>query len=386
MLGQRDLTALVSGFSYEDCIDQDDKVQFNIYAANAALVDDRELVQGAMLTVQFGYLQGNTKPPFNIQITDIKASFRDLISLQVVALDVGHIMKKTNTGKVWKALTSSQIVGQYAAIYKLKTKIDATQKQHIDYPQTNFNDFDFIKKLAKEESRITYIKNDTLYFIKRNLGATPAIKYTWGYGDGVVISFEPQSKETANKGAATSTKVVGYDLLNAQSAETRVESTDSEAKLGNKEAVYDAAGNRIDPTAQGNEQRTGKVVIDPSIQSTEQATAKAQKLKNDGLLATMTANLEILGDPLLQAGQVITMAGVGNRYGGNWYVKKVTHKIGNDYRTSVELEKNATLIDTGTTNKQVPTSEPKNTALGDDKHDGKSNGIAVYNANGKRID
>lgn len=68
------------------------------------------------------------------------------------------------------------------------------------------------------------------------------------------------------------------------------------------------------------------------------------------------ATAQLLGHPLITCSRVIEIDNVGQRYSGDWYVKKVTHEMSNgDYTCNVDFKKKSLLISKVTYDQKIPT-------------------------------
>lgn len=57
---------------------------------------------------------------------------------------------------------------------------------------------------------------------------------------------------------------------------------------------------------------------------------------------TYTARATVIGDPSLKANTLIKINNVGSKFGGHWWIKTVTHKIGSSgYLCDLDLQKDA---------------------------------------------
>lgn len=96
---------------------------------------------------------------------------------------------------------------------------------------------------------------------------------------------------------------------------------------------------------------SGKTTVSTAAVATnhDTATTTSDALTNevdgtflDNDLDQVTADAVILGDPSQRAKVVVSVQGVGNKFSGNWYVKKARHVIdGSGYRVDLSLARNA---------------------------------------------
>lgn len=211
-----EITDYIESFSYEDCMKEDSFLNLSVYAKFAmALADDPRIKVGTNLSFQFGYLGGKISKLHRIRVTDITHKYNERITMDIKCLDVGNVARKVESSKVWKDVTTQEIVVAIANKYGLEVDTDNPQTYWDNLPQGNKSDTAFLEELAGKEDGgdwVSYIRNKTLYFVHRKLDSNAVISYTYGDGDGVVISFEPSQKEsTKGNGASNGAQATAVD-------------------------------------------------------------------------------------------------------------------------------------------------------------------------------
>ncbi len=84
------------------------------------------------------------------------------------------------------------------------------------------------------------------------------------------------------------------------------------------------------------------VVVDHPVASVEEARALARAIYNRRMLDFVVGYGSTIGLPELQAGHVVELDGLGDRFSGRYYVRQVTHSISNaGYSTSFTVARNA---------------------------------------------
>ena len=87
------------------------------------------------------------------------------------------------------------------------------------------------------------------------------------------------------------------------------------------------------------------------------------KTENERFARTVAAAFVLELDPTVEAGDIITIAGIAQKHNGNWRIEKVTHSItGSPASTKIEAYKNATKKSITTGNNKTTAS--KNTTQG----------------------
>lgn len=395
---ERDLTPYIDSFRFEDGVEEDDmiEVRFSSLGANQ-VADDKDLVTGAIIKYQFGFLGGRVTSFREVRLTDITVRYADTISLTLRALDKGTVMKKQTSNKVWKNVTTRTIVNTIAQSYGLKGDCKIVGKTWDSLPQGHLSDFEFLQQIASKEAEgeyICYVKDKSLVFEKRGIEKQSTKTYVYGDGNGRVISFEPKTQESTAKKTGVAAKTVAFDPKAKKAVVGSGERNDG-AMLDESPNLYNSSANRVgtkddidtpsktkDDGIFGKVQSLGGTIVSPPHDK-KTLDDKAKKEAKDGGLDQETATLRIEGDPDRQANEVITMAGVFKRHLGNWLIKKVTHDISSGgYTSTLELAKNATKLDSGLGNENKAKGTV-NKSVG--SKEGEQKRKNLYNSSAERV-
>ncbi len=105
--------------------------------------------------------------------------------------------------------------------------------------------------------------------------------------------------------------------------------------------------------------------VPSSEHSIEDAYAKAKNLQALNELDISPASAELMGDPLLISGKVLSFMNVSKKYSGNYYVVECEHKInrGSGYRVTTKMRKNGLGITPGSAPSKVKVTTPVNKKL-----------------------
>lgn len=345
-----DLSEIITSFSYEDCIEEDDLLKFTAHdILDISLIDEPSFVEGAEVIFQYGYLGYKTSDVRTAVIKTIQTRYGSTVDLVVVCLDKGNDMKQSESSKIWKDLTASEIVGKILEKYGVKLASDPTKKKYTSISQGNRTDFEFIQHLTKIEeggSYMFYVKDFEGFFIKRDLtkGAVQVYRYRDQEGNRVpgVISFEPTQKDEGDNTAKIETETSGINPETGEEIHEKSNSTtiDSDGNLGEFTTNSDAKLSRQKGIEKEN--TTGKSVPYPA-HSVEEAKNVSASEHKAGSMGELTAKLQVEGDTLVKSNDIIGMSGgIAKKHSGLWRAKKVIHDIGSGgYITSIDLDKNA---------------------------------------------
>lgn len=399
---ETDITDLIDGFSYEDCVEKDDLIKFNFKTDSVDLIDSDWLKVGAELNFKFGYIGGTQSNTHKAQITNLGINFATPIVIDIEALDKGNVMKKTRSNKIWKKQTASQIATSIASYYGLEYNGAKTSYVYENIPQGNRTDFEFLQYLALQEkdgSFHTFIKDNELRFERKDLDKKSNRLFTFGQD---IVSFKIQYRETSNSGAGIQSTIQNFNPLTNETTKIDVNAQNAkdDTKLGRvvpSYIEYDANANsknlQIKPNQPQSEKEknvSGEFNFVPSTLPTQRIENIANSQNKSNTRKELTGNLTIEGDPTITANGIVTINGVGKKFSGNWYVVKVSHKLqGSTYMTTIELQKNA-INKTAHTNTQSSVSTAQNNEIVVNESVGKSNSkttktIKQYNQNAEPV-
>ncbi len=390
---KKDISNLIESFIYEDCMSEDSLLTIDIKADFALdLADDTKLATGTILAFQFGFLSGELSEVHRARITDITHKYAARVTMNIKCLDIGTTVRKVSEQKIWNNVTSSDVARAIASKYGLDCVTDETSKKWTNVPQGNKADLHFLEYLAQREdtgSYVTYIRNTTLYFVKRAMKGDSALTFTYNDGNGTVMNFEPSLKESSQKGTSNKTVVSTFDPLKGDYKPTVVDNK-TEEKTGtlgeykreysdNGQIGYQGSKSKAKPA--GKKPEINKPVLDPTTDPTEAKNLGNHKKKKAGL-KTLVAKLVVNGSPLITPNSIITMKNVAKVHAGNWFVEKVTHDVKTSgYVTTMDLNKNGT--SKGGIHK-TEKAKDSNKTVGPDKKKSTVK-VRVYDGMGKQV-
>lgn len=397
----RDVTEFVESFEYEDCIKEASLVTIKIFDTFVLdRVEDSDFISGKILAFQFGFIgeDAAVSPVHKAKITDVDVDYSERVTMTIKATDLGVRMGKDSSAKVWTGKTGSEIAEELAEKHGLEAIVDKTTKKW-EIPQGHKDDFAFLQYLAKREAdgnHICYVRNDTLYYVRRNLDKAATYSFTYSQ-DEKTVRFKSTMEETTGSTGGVKSKTATSDLLNKthKGSEADNKSVKNMIDTGDYKTVYDADGNIVGkkvkdgtpiakkPTVTdavvGKVSELGKTIITPATDAME-ASNLVNSDHKEGKFSFLKCTLNCPGEPGMAPDTLITMAGVAKRDLGNWYLEKVKHTIeAGGYMIEATGRKNATKVKTDAK------SSNKNTTIGKKKTGEDPKVISVYDANGNHI-
>lgn len=410
---RREVTEFVEKIDFEDCSEEDSFATISVYPNKAiSAIDDDDFIVGKLLSFSFGYLGGEMSEYHILRIVDAPILYTGTKAyFTLKCLDKGHLMRKTNVNnrKLWSG-SISQIAKDIAETYGLTIEVDPKlstiyERVYTHIPQGNRHDMAFLRYLVKREAGgnyIAYIRGGVLYIVNRATDKEALRTYTYGDGNGTVVSISIENKDAIKEASANS--------VTATAVETKAPLLDF-AKVLPGGAVWNQFGGNtpqkvlIKAVQDNSSQNTGTLgekhqlsfdenlefkqvsagttskldgskVSSPRISDTEVDQLRRIKDKlgsvDSALLGIdptiskhltdptgdkaeldnlanahkkqhhgIEATITVVGAPTLVPNTVIALAGVARRHVGNWLIFKAVHSFGTGgYTTKLYCRKN----------------------------------------------
>jgi phage protein D len=240
----------------------------------------------------------------------------------------------------------AQIVAKRNNLEFEATKDDPRAPQHDIVVQRNQDDATFLMERAKRIDYDCYIvvgakdKKDKLFFVRPTDGRDSSQRFTYEFKWGEsLMSFTPeltaarQVSQVTVKGwdpkkkAAITATATKADLVGGQKGKGTSGPEVAEKKLGKKE----------------------EILVDWPVESKEEAKALAVSLLRERAYQFLNATGQAIGLPDMRPGDNVVIKGIGQRFSGQYYLKRVEHSIGNNgYTTGFAVRRSH---DGGTTKK-----------------------------------
>ncbi|MBD2112580.1 MULTISPECIES: phage late control D family protein [Cyanophyceae] len=303
----------------------------NLEDQKVVLSDDDQFKPGNKVEIKFGY--GNQIKVVMVgEITGLEPEFfsDQAPRLIVRGHDLSHRLMRGTKTRSFTGMRDSDIVAQVAGDANLSVSASPTSEQLEYVLQRNQTDLAFIRDRA---SRIGYeILVEGTVLIFRPLQPQGEAKLTLDRTD--LLEFSPRLNTL---GQVNEVEVRGWD---ARQKEPTVvgKASDSNVVAMGKDTT---SGIRATASEFG---KTAYAVIDQAAASPQAAQTIAQGQINRMALSYITGEGACKGNAALQAGQVIKIVGLGQRFSGNYYVTATNHRyaVGEGYRTEFSVRRNAT--------------------------------------------
>jgi hypothetical protein len=265
-----------------------------------------DIETGTPLEVAVGWGSGGTETVFVGKSHAIEVEFTPTSGGRVSVSGYGvlHEMMRGVTERSWEESTVTAavqaVLGEYGG--GMVTGSTSERKRVI---QHNQNDYRFVRELASEYGFEFYAQQGDIYFEPRSsLGGGPEMTFTYGN------TLDRFSAEVTTANQLSEVEVRYWEMSNE------------------KEIV----GTATKSSGEGKE--VFRVACDSKAEAEEIAESRLSALSK----ARASGHGESEGIPGLTAGMTVRIEEVGERFVGNYYVTRVTHRMqGNGYRTAFDL-------------------------------------------------
>jgi phage protein D len=327
----------ILAFEYHDKERAADKCMLTVDNFDLSHFDNPVWKQGHRVRVSWGY-PGRMAPARICVIRKVTG----FTQLKVEANGLEVALNRITRSRTFENITTSEIINQIArengygddAVDIQETEV---RREHV--VQANLTDYQFIRRLAHRVNYEFFLDWDGFHFHERRLDQRSHKTVTW-YTEQVqpeILSINVKSDITARPGR---TRVVNRDP---------VDRTNSDAAADNQsDTNHGTTGFNIVAADAETAQLTGQVLVaqeqqtQGSGQTEEEAEEEAQARRRRAAIAAVKMTMTLVGDPFVLAKAIIRVEGIGQRLSGNYYVKDAKHAITSDYKTTLELVKDAT--------------------------------------------
>ena len=321
----KEILAHVSSVVVESVLHVADMAVITVDDIETTLVDSNTFAVGGELEVSLSDEQKTIHSVFKGEITAVEPYFENSsISLVIRAYDKSHRLHRGVKNKVFKNVTDSDIATQLGQDASLSVTADSTSETFEQVIQHSQTDFDFLVGRAARIGYEVLTGDGKLNFVKQSSPSSAALTVTFRVD---LVTFRPRMTVSGQMDTVT---VKGWDVKQKQAITGTASSSTVQAQIGIGKSGGSAASVISSAT-----QYVSRI---PANSQTD-ATTIAQGILDTANSRFIQADGETLGTPTMHAGMVIKIAGVGDKYAGNYRLTTVRHEYrGGDYRTYFTVE------------------------------------------------
>lgn len=230
--------------------------------------------------------------------------------------------------------TDAEIATIIARRHNLTPKVQDPGVKHPEVFQRDLDDLQFLMERAKRIDFDCYIANDPkggqdeLHFERpsdgRDAQATRFYQFEWGR---TLISFSPHVTIARQVAGVT---VRGWDPATKSVILGHADGNSLPGKAGKGTSGPALVRDRL-----GDKQ---EIIVDRPVQSQREADDLARAVLLKRSYEFLTATGQCIGQPDMRPGDNVRVGGLGQRFNGDYYIKKTTHTFGaSGYMTEFEV-------------------------------------------------
>jgi phage protein D len=289
--------------------------------------------EGNAITIKMGYVD-NLHQVFSGEITRICPVFPETGTPTVTVQGYSRLHRLNGSPKIrnFKDKTDKEIVETVARDREvhLTPKADATRIRHAYVMQENQTNLAFLTQRAQRIGFEVMVDDKTLIFCKKKTEQSKTYTLIWGKPH---KSFAPDSKTLA-----LTSFYPDFNALN-QIKKVTVRGYDPKTKK-NIEGVAKSHRRRTPAKTDVHGKYKEEVIVEKPVSSREAADLLARSVYDERLLEVLTGKGSCIGLPVLRAGRIIELGGIGKRFSGLYYVTQSTHTIsGSGYSTTFSAKR-----------------------------------------------
>ena len=290
-------------------------------------LDDARIHVGTLIEISVSYAasSGKNKLSFSGRIESVTKQFGSggNAVLDIAGFDRSHDLMISYKGKyVYSDKKYSQIVEEIANVYGMETdKISQSKIEQCVSRELSEDDYQFIKRLAKDIDFEFFVRGKSLYFRKPEDYKTAEIIFTNGIN---IVNFSPRMSISSFVN-----EVEVYKYI-----------SDEKKLIFEVAELEDITKNVYIPDYLKNQAEKKIFRKNVDVDSAEEAKILAiaeLKSKNENLI---TSSLESIGNPSLRPGITVKIEKVGKLFSGTYYVEKAKHSMKQKgYSTTLTLRR-----------------------------------------------
>ena len=293
-------------------------------------IDDDSFSIGNVIEVKLGY--GNDLETLMIgETTGLEPEFisNGLPVLTVRGYDRRHRLQKGRKTRTFVQQKDSDIASKIASEAGLSAQATDSSVTHDYVIQTNQTDLEFLQERARRIQYETVVFDKKLFFRPVQNDQSEILTLTM---DDHLLEFRPRLSAARQ---ISEVSVRGWDPKQKKEIVAVAQAGAESSKMGGKQSA-----SVMTETAFGS---TVDALIAQPLMTQAEADQMAKAVLNRNALSLIEGEGLCYGRTDLRAGKVIKIDGVGQRFGGQYYVTDAIHRYSaqGGYRTQFQVRRNA---------------------------------------------
>jgi uncharacterized protein len=297
-------------------------------------IDDERFDAGHQVEIAFGY-RDHTVRLMTGDITALEPVYSQTAppTFTVRGHDKRHELMRTRKTRSFTQCRESDVVQQMAGEAHLTPDVEDTGVVLPYLLQHDQTDWEFLASRAQRNHFECFVRDEHLVYRASRHDGKAEISLRL---EVEVLEFRPR---LSTLGQVPEFEVRGWDPSQKREIVGRSSAGGGPSTMsgGSRQALGPSATKTAFPSTQGSAR------VRVPVQSQDEADAIAQRSFSAMAMSFIRAEGVCIGDPRLRAGMVVAFEGVGERFGGNYYLTQVEHHWtpGQGYRTRFEGRRNA---------------------------------------------
>ncbi|RKH40795.1 phage late control D family protein [Corallococcus llansteffanensis] len=278
---------------------------------------------GAAIELSFG---AGDSPLFTGEVGEILADFGNESTVEFRGFDALYKLQFGTAQVVYEGQSDPAMAIRIAKRNGLEPAVDESSVKYPYVLQANQSDFAFLASRAARLHYEFFVTGSTLHFRRSRAGESAVVTLQWKEQ---IIELSVRLRAVKQ---GSSVQAVGWDPKNKRAIVANVNSGPATLRMGGKETGYQLSTEIAPSPVSG---------MDPEIVDPEAARAVAEAAYVAGLDDFIEAEAVLVGEPSIQPGVNVRLAGIGSRLSGPYYVTAAKHLYSQDggYRTQCVLRR-----------------------------------------------
>ncbi|NLV74444.1 MAG: VgrG-related protein [Chloroflexi bacterium] len=285
-----------------------------LHDANAKLANSNQIPLGGSLDVGVSDEQGKgEKALFSGEIISIEPEFGEgmVVNLGVRALNRLYRLQRSQRTVAYQSVTDSDIAQQVAQRCGLSAVVQPTSTVHVHVMQDGISDYHLLRQRAERIGYGVWVSGEELHFEPLADNPAPVATLEWGQQ---LREFHP---EISLAQQVSEVLVKGWDPLNKQPVVGSSTSSQAQPAIGET--------NSPEQTATELFGYASDMVTGADALNQQEADALAQARMDAIAQQHVRAEGSCYGNAAIQAGAVVQLSALGDRYSGQYRVSSARH-------------------------------------------------------------
>jgi len=255
--------------------------------------------------------RGDKVPILDGEVTALEPSFNEgmIAELTVQGYDASHRLYRETKSKAHLNKKDSDLAADIAQAAGLQSEIDSTRTVYEHIYQSNQSDLAFLMQRAWRIGYECFVADKKLYF-RKPVSGSASLELTWGED---LLTFKPRITLAEQ---VDEVMVKGWDVQNQKPIVGRAQSG----------SLYARSGESKDGAAWAHGFGAGKmIIVDQPVASQAEADILAAARLDEISGAFIEAEGVAIRRPDIQAGRIVKLKSLGQRFSGEYRVTAARH-------------------------------------------------------------